>query len=361
MAATSERIRRSPGPAGAAVGILLPVTTAILYRAFAEHERGRVVRIVLLPLAVMPALAPVLGGVLADQGLWRLAFLVDVPFVAALVLLGWRRLAADERSAVRAPFDLRGFVLVGLGAPAALVCLASGPTVGWDRPVIVGGLVAAAGLMAAFVRTETRAAVPLIDVRTVRLGAVGVVQVLQTLATVAWMGGVVFTAPLAMQGSVDASATAAGLVTAASAVGVATSAQTIGRLAGRVRPALFFVVGELLVVVVLGCFAVSSMAWDPWLLALLMLVGGVGYGMVSLTIQVCGFDGVPPSDLADVSALTNLVRQLSVALGIALGSAFVALRDDHIRGAFVAFAAVGAVAAAVALLLPARPRGVSSS
>src|ERR1700761_5333298 len=52
---------------GVGGGMLAPVGTAMLFRAFPPQERVRAASIIILPTALAPALAPVIGGLLVTD------------------------------------------------------------------------------------------------------------------------------------------------------------------------------------------------------------------------------------------------------------------------------------------------------
>ncbi|HEX3947998.1 MAG TPA: MFS transporter, partial [Acidimicrobiales bacterium] len=56
---------------GVGGGMLMPVGTAMLYRAFPPAQRARANAILIVPTVVAPAAGPVLGGLLVDTLSWR--------------------------------------------------------------------------------------------------------------------------------------------------------------------------------------------------------------------------------------------------------------------------------------------------
>ena len=60
-------------------GMLTPVGTAMLFRAFPPIERAKAGAILIIPVAVAPATGPVLGGYLVEYLDWRWIFFVNIP------------------------------------------------------------------------------------------------------------------------------------------------------------------------------------------------------------------------------------------------------------------------------------------
>src|SRR6266498_3654695 len=91
-------------------GMLTPVGTAMLFRAFPPQERARASAILVLPAVLAPATGPVLGGYLVEYYSWHWIFLVNLPIglvglvIAALYL-------REQREAAPGRLDLPGFFL----------------------------------------------------------------------------------------------------------------------------------------------------------------------------------------------------------------------------------------------------------
>lgn len=81
-------------------GMMTPVSTAMLFRAFSQAERAKASAVITVPAALAPALGPLLGGWLVDNASWRWIFYVNLPvaitaFVFSLLFLrGHREQAA---------------------------------------------------------------------------------------------------------------------------------------------------------------------------------------------------------------------------------------------------------------------------
>ena len=74
---------------GVGGGILTPVGTAMLFRAFPPHERAKGAAILMIPMVFAPASGPVLGGYLVEFHDWRWIFFINIPVgVLGLVFAG---------------------------------------------------------------------------------------------------------------------------------------------------------------------------------------------------------------------------------------------------------------------------------
>jgi EmrB/QacA subfamily drug resistance transporter len=209
-------------------GMLTPVGTSMLFRAFPPAERARASAVLTVPTAIAPALGPVLGGWLVDHASWRWIFYVNVPvgiaaFVFALLLL------REHTESGAGRFDVWGFVSSGAGLALVLYALSEGPTYGWvSAPVLISG-VAGIALIALLVVIELRRTDPLLHLRLFndrmfRNGSLAMFTAFGVLF------GVLFLLPLLLQQLRGLSAFEAGLTTFPQAIGMILMVQVTSRL-----------------------------------------------------------------------------------------------------------------------------------
>ena len=116
------------------------------------------------PRRWLPALGPVLGGLLVTELSWRWVFYVNVPIGVAAFAFG----AIFLQQSVQAQpgrFDLAGFLLSGIGLGVLMYGVSEGPNLGWDQPKVLAAIAAGAVLLAAMVVVELRSATPMVDLR----------------------------------------------------------------------------------------------------------------------------------------------------------------------------------------------------
>ena len=115
---------------GVGGGMMTPVGTAMLFRAFAPERRAKASTVLIIPTVMAPALGPVIGGLLVTQLSWRWIFYVNVPLGIVAFAFGFFFLR-EHREPTAGPFDAAGFVLSGGGLALVLYALSEGPFKGW--------------------------------------------------------------------------------------------------------------------------------------------------------------------------------------------------------------------------------------
>src|SRR6266511_2987460 len=111
-------------------GIAQPLGAALLFSTFPPKEQGLALGILGIALVVAPALGPILGGVLVDQGEWRWIFFINIPIGITGVFLASRFLR--ERKADRKPaLDPLGLATAVVGFGSVLYAASIAADQGW--------------------------------------------------------------------------------------------------------------------------------------------------------------------------------------------------------------------------------------
>ncbi|MGH9291413.1 MAG: DHA2 family efflux MFS transporter permease subunit, partial [Acidimicrobiales bacterium] len=149
---------------GVGAGMMIPVATAMLWRAYPPARRAGIARLLIIPTTVAPASGPILGGFFVDQLSWRWIFYVNIP--VGLAALGFGLLLLrEQRQTEPGRFDLPGFLVAGGGLALFLYGVVQGPTDGWGSPGVLAALAAGLALGATTVRIELRKPLPMLDLR----------------------------------------------------------------------------------------------------------------------------------------------------------------------------------------------------
>jgi EmrB/QacA subfamily drug resistance transporter len=335
-------------------GMLLPIGTAMLFRAFPPAERPRAARILVTGGLLAPALGPLIGGVLVDQWSWRWVFFVNVPIGIAAFAFGSFALR-EHRERAREPFDLPGFALAAWGFGLFLYALSEAPSLGWTSLLIIIPGLAGALLIVVLVIVELHTLTPLIDFRILRHRLFGVISLASFFALSGFIG-LLFISVIYMQAARGLSAFTAGSSIAPEAVGMMIASQLVGRIYPVVGPRRLMVAGMVLVAattVVLSAVMTDGL----WIFRAVMLVMGAAWAFVGIPMNAAAFAQISSHDTGRASALYNAQRQLAAALGVAILATIVSdqLPANAIAGnvaifreAFLvaaAFVFVGAVAA----------------
>jgi MFS transporter, DHA2 family, multidrug resistance protein len=330
---------------GIAGATLAPSTLSLIFHMFQDpKQRATAIGIWIGAFSAGSAIGPVLGGALLELFWWGSVFLLALPVMALLLVLG-PRVLPEYKDPDAGRLDL---VSAAMSVAAVLAVIYGLKQTAQDGFGPVPAISIAAGLAVgvAFVRRQRSLADPMIDVGLFRITAFNAALATNFLAIFVAVGYFLFVAQY-LQLVVGLSPLQAGLWSLPPAFGFIVGSQLGPRVLYRVRPA----------VVIGGGLAVSAVG-----LALLTQVGAAGglatlvAGSVLISLGLAPVfalttelivGSAPPERAGAASGISETGAELGGALGIAiLGSVGVAVYRgalaDRLPSSLPADAAVAA-------------------
>ena len=304
-------------------GLVGPIATTLLYRTYPQSERARMTRLLLMPIALGPALAPPLGGFLVDHLSWRFAFFINAPislFTIVVVMIG---LKPDEDGDTAPRLNIGAFLAAATALSGALYFLGEAPELGWTDPLILG--VAAITVIAStiFINVEYRTRNPLLDLRLFAEPIFRYSNIATTLQTISWLGGLYYLTPLLLQEVGGQTPLVAGAVLSCIPVGVILTTQTVARGFDRIGPRTLVVVGQVGLATTLLVLADFDGGTPIWAFCLVLFLAGVANGLSMVSLQAAMFADIRPGSLSRAATVLNVNRQFSTALGVGITTAIV--------------------------------------
>jgi MFS family permease len=264
------------------------------------------------------ALGPVVGGLLVAAS-WRWVFYVNVPIGLAAIAVGWRRLPQVPGHPVARPDEL-GALLVTTGVGALTLGLVKGNDWGWGSAQTVIALAAAAAALTAFALHCARARNPLVDGSLFRIRAFTGSSVVAIVFSIAF-GAMLLSIVLWDQQVWGWSALQTGLGVAPGPLMVPLFAFLVaGRLIARFGPGRVIAAGATVYAAGVTWWVVRSGLTPNYAGEMLpgMLMTGIGVGLTLPTFMSTGASALPPHSFATGSAVVNMLRQVGLAVGVAV-------------------------------------------
>lgn len=322
LAPTSLVLNLTRAVQGCGAALLFGTALPLIGAAFPEpRRRAGAIGIFGATLAAATAIGPLVGGVLVDGPGWRWIFLVNVPIgVASLVAARYR--LAESRAEQPRRADWPGTVLLIAGLFCLLLGLIRGNADGWASGTILTLLICGALLLAGFLVRQGRATAPMLNLRLfagrsflgVGLAAFAVSATL--IASTTYLA-------LYVQNSLGFSPLGAGLrflpLTVLSFVAAPVAAKVGGRVPDRI------LVGGALALTGAGLWLMSGLSGTSSWTHLLpgFVLAGAGMGISSAALSSAALNAVEPARAGMATGTVNTLRQLGVAVGVAvLGAVF---------------------------------------
>jgi EmrB/QacA subfamily drug resistance transporter len=305
------------GLGGAAV---MPQTLSIITTVFDPKERPRAIGLWAGAVGVSIALGPIIGGLLLNHFWWGSVFLVNVP-VTALGVAAAALLVPESRGNAPGRIDYLGVLMSIAGLVLVIYGIIQGGDTGsWLRADVIGPVAGGLAVIAAFAWYESRIAHPSLDVRLFRDPRLSSAAGAIALSFFALAGAFFFTS-FYLQNVRGYSPLQSGLLTIPLAAGQLLCAPRSARLVRRYGAKAVCATGLLLVAVAMIGYHSLGTATPIWVLEVTFFVQGAGMGSIMPPATESVMSVIPRDRGGAGSAITNISRQVAVALGVAvLGS-----------------------------------------
>ncbi|MEU2421715.1 MFS transporter [Streptomyces sp. NPDC007851] len=301
---------------GVAGATLMPATLALIRNLFHDpRERSLAVGVWGAAASAGTAVGPIVGGFLLEHFWWGSVFLINLPVMVVLVLVGIRTLP-ESRDPDPGPWDLASVALSLVGMIALVYAVKEAAAHGVTAVTAAAALLGAAALFG-FVRRQLTMPRPLLDMRLFRgRGFSG--AVLADLLTVLGMSGLVFFLSQYLQLVQGRRPFEAGLAELPAAVGAVAAGLVAGRAARRHSVRSVVSGGLAAVGVALAALTTLSQSTGYPVLGVALLVVGVGAGFSFTVTADVILSSVPKDQAGAASAVSETAYELGAALGIAL-------------------------------------------
>jgi EmrB/QacA subfamily drug resistance transporter len=348
---------------GLGAALFSPQVLAIIGVTYQGGERTKAITLYGLVLGLGAVSGQLIGGLLIHFDIlglgWRSCYLVNLPIGLAALVLAPRAIA--ESRGGNAKLDAGGAVLVAAALVAIVLPLVEGRAQGWPLWTWLS-LAAAVPLLAVFVRTQRRAAAPLLppSLFAHRSFSAGLAV---SIVFYAGMASFFLVLAIYLQEGRGQDALGSGLTftpLAAGYLAASIAAPRLGRralqLGGLVRAAGLA-----------GLAAAVELGASTGALVPILLVDGIGMGLLTAPLVATVLAGMDPRDAGAATGVLSTAQQVGNTIGVAvIGAVFYGALGGGFDHAFATavlaiFGACLAVAALVPLLRGRRATGIPAA
>jgi len=315
---------------GFAAAAVMPVTLSIISNVFDPRERARAIGVWAGAVGLGVAIGPITGGFLLEHFWWGSIFLINVPVVIA-GLVATLVLVPESRDPKPGRLDLVGMALSIIGLVALVYGIIDGGEHGFDRPAVWAAISTGVAVLAAFVAWELRTRDPSLDVRLFRdprfATATGVIGLVFFAAL-----GVFFFMTFYQQLVRGATALEAGLQLLPFAAAQLFFAPRSAAMVRRYGVKAVTAAGLTLSTLALAGWMFVGVDTPIWMVMVLFFLQGAGMASVMPPAMEAILATLPRERAGVGSAISNTVRQVGGALGIAvLGAVVMAVYRGQIE------------------------------
>lgn len=309
-------LRMAQGVGGA---LMVPGSLALITAVFPREERGRAIGTWSMFSAFTTILGPVLGGYLADIGLWRMVFFINVPLG---LLASWllSRVQEPVRQEGR-QLDWVGALLATVGTTSAVFAFLQAGEKGFQTPLILFTLGFGLVLLLVFIWWESRASDPMLPLSLFQSPTFSAANFL-TLLVYGALGAALFFLPLNLIQVQGYASSTAGFAILPFGGLIALLARLSGSWTDRVGPKLPLTIGPLITGVAFFSFSFIGQTPGPstfWTTFFPVLtLAGVGMGLTVVPLTTAVMQCVTEKDSGIASGVNNTISRLANVLLLAI-------------------------------------------
>ncbi|WP_250548246.1 MFS transporter [Pseudomonas hormoni] len=291
--------------------MLMPSTLALIRSVFEDREERRLaVAIWATTLTVGSALGPLVGGVLLEFFSWGSIFLLAVPVLVPLLILGPVLLPESERDA-SGPLDPVSILqsMVALGAIVYGIKHSASHSFDW-MAVTAFAAGAVAGWM--FVRRQLRLPVPLMDLSLFRNGTFSG-SVLINLMSLSFLIGFVFFTTQFLQIVLQMSPLSASLALVPGQILAIVVGMAVVPVAQRLQ--VHVLIPILMAFAGAAFLVVATMGSSLTVLVVAFALLNIGVGAIATVSNDVILSAAPPAKAGAASAISETAYEVGVVLG----------------------------------------------
>ena len=300
---------------GFSSAMIFGTSMAILTSVFQPGERGKAIGINITATYLGLSLGPVIGGLLTHYLGWRSIFAFLVPFGIISVILIQTKIKTEWAEAVGERFDWRGSVIYGIALASFMY--------GFSRlPSSLGWVCIATGVLMAgvFLFFENRISNPVFDIRLILRNRIFAFSGIAALINYSATSAIGFFISLYLQYLKGLDARTAGLIMISQPIAMTLLSPLAGKLSDKRNPGAIASVGMGITAsgLVLLCFI--SETTPDYLIVLLLLLMGIGFGLFSSPNSNAIMSSVEKRHLGIASGVVGTMRMVGqmMSMGIAM-------------------------------------------
>jgi EmrB/QacA subfamily drug resistance transporter len=353
---------------GAGAAAIMPLSLTLLVGSVSTTARPLAIGIWGGVSGLGVALGPLVGGAVVEGWSWQSIFWLNVPIGIVAIPLALLALPNSLGERVRA--DVLGVILVGLGIFGVVFGIVRGNDKGWSSAQVLVSLIVGGVLLALFVWREARTDSPLLPLRLFRDRGFTLANAVAMTFTFGAFGSV-FILIQFLQIVEGKTPLQAGVETMPWTLAPMFIAPLAGMVAPRVGTRALIVAGMVSLSAGLFEIAVAMTATVSFGVMLPgFILAGIGMGLAFAPLSTAVLANMSPDDHAKASGTNSTIREIGVALGIAVLTAVFTGAGGQLTPTGYVHAAIPAVvvgasvvagAAVIALFLPSGRRARSET
>ncbi|MBB3226559.1 DHA2 family multidrug resistance protein [Luteibacter sp. Sphag1AF] len=314
---------------GAVSGPMVPLSQTLLLNNYPVARRPLALALWAMTVVVAPVFGPILGGWITDNYHWSWIFFINIPVGLFAIIITFTLLRGRESKTAKVPVDAVGLFLLAVGVGSLQFMLDNGNDNDWFSSHLIVVLAIVALVCITFlIAWELMHKNPVVNLRLLgrRNFAIGVLCL--SLGMFAFFGGTVVM-PAWVQEVMGYTATWAGFVVAPIGVLAIFLSPLVGAFQNKFDLRLLNTIGFAMFAACSFWMAGLNTTASYWDMALPRLVMGAGVALFFVPINQIILSGIPDSEVASASGLSNFFRTLAGSIATAVSTTLYSHRTTY--------------------------------
>jgi len=312
-------------------GGLLSTAQSIIMDAYPPEKRMTGLTIFGLGVILGPSFGPILGGYITDNFSWHWIFFLNVPIGALAASLSWR--FVPNLDGVDKPrIDWWGILFLVIGIGSLQYVLEEGTAKDWFESAVITRLfILSIIALTAFAIREFSIDYPAVNLRLYKSLNLAMGSLMNFIAGIINLG-TLFIFPLFAQISLGWSATQTGaFMIPGTMVSIVGMIGTKKLMESGVHPKIVILSGLTMTTIFLVILSFSSPDSSSHNFFWPFIIRGIGTVMLMMPVMDIAVAGLTGKNLAQAVGLSNMLRQMGGAVGVALMNIYINYENAFVR------------------------------
>lgn len=310
-------------------GLMIPIIFNVFLLLFPPHRRGKVMGVIGLVFMFAPAIGPTLSGIIVEHLGWRYLFITVIPFALFSILFAYKYLI-NVSEVTKPKIDVLSllFSTIGFGSIVFGFSSAGDADVGFQHPLAYIPIIAGVVGLVFFSWRQLKLKEPIMDLRVFKFPMYTHAVVMFLIIIMAMFSSEIIL-PIFMQGPLQLTAAAAGLVLLPGSILNGLMSPVMGHIFDKFGPRVLLIPASAVLCVTM--FMMSKLNADTPTWAVI-----VGYILLMLTVSAImmpaetnGLNQLPKRLYPHGTAVMTTLQPVAGAIGVSVFISIMSARQQN--------------------------------